>query len=221
MAYVDQRARRIDPASLAAVGAIHLAVLGALLTAKPEIAELVFDTPLTTTNVPIPVDPIEPPDDVQIVDLANPRPQPAPPPSPSLDRSKELLPFSDPVPFRPSIPLDGLSGIGDRVDLPPPPAPPAIVEPKINARYAGDFQPAYPPGKLREEENGSVTVRVLVGVDGRVKQIERISATDDAFWLATERQALRKWRFQPGTIDGKPAERWFQATVKFEVVNAR
>ncbi len=58
-------------------------------------------------------------------------------------------------------------------------------------QFARDFQPEYPVGKLRLEIEGSVTVRVLVGTDGRVRQVQIIRATDPDFARATEKQALK------------------------------
>ncbi len=60
-----------------------------------------------------------------------------------------------------------------------------------------------------------MTVRVLIGVDGRVKQIERVDATSDAFWNAARTQALSRWRFRPATRGGVPEEAWRTMTLRF------
>ena len=86
-----------------------------------------------------------------------------------------------------------------------------------DTRYARDFQPDYPIGKLRLEIEGSVTVRVLVGTDGRVRQVEILNATDPDFARATEKQALKAWRFKPATRDGVPVEDWQTLTVRFDM----
>lgn len=84
-------------------------------------------------------------------------------------------------------------------------------------RFARDFQPEYPVGKLRLEIEGSVTVRVLVGTDGRVRQVQIIRATDPEFARATEKQALKAWRFKPATRDGTVVEDWQTLTVRFDI----
>ncbi|WP_415177803.1 TonB family protein [Parasphingorhabdus sp.] len=94
---------------------------------------------------------------------------------------------------------------------------PVIVGARLNARYAGQFQPDYPVGQLRREQEGEVSVRVLVGIDGRVKQIELIDSPHSDFWSATRKQALSKWRFTPATKDGKPFESWMTLKVRFEI----
>jgi protein TonB len=62
-----------------------------------------------------------------------------------------------------------------------------------------------------------VTVRIVIGADGRVKQVEKLKATSDAFFRATEQQALRHWRYKPATLDGKPVESRTTVTVRFRL----
>jgi len=69
------------------------------------------------------------------------------------------------------------------------------------------------------EKEGHVTVRVSIGVDGRVTAVERVSASDDAFWAVTQRQALRKWRFRPATRDGAPVASTKVLTVRFRLAD--
>jgi protein TonB len=69
----------------------------------------------------------------------------------------------------------------------------------------------------RAEREGTVVVRLLIGADGRVRAVERISAASEAFWRATERHALRAWRFVPATVDGKPVESMHTMTVTFQL----
>lgn len=94
---------------------------------------------------------------------------------------------------------------------------PVMVGARLNTRYAGQFQPAYPPGQLRLEREGEVSVRVLVGTDGRVKTIELIDSPHVDFWKATRKQALSKWRFTPATRDGQAYESWMTLKVRFKI----
>ena len=91
--------------------------------------------------------------------------------------------------------------------------PPVMVNAQIDSRSA--LQPPYPPEEIRAGRNGRVSVRVLVGADGRVKQVVRVSATTDAFYAAAERQALNKWRFKPATKDGAAIEQWKVMNLSF------
>lgn len=100
---------------------------------------------------------------------------------------------------------------------PPPIAKPVIVGPEIDPRYANLLQPPYPPEEQRAGNSGRVVLRVLVGTDGRVKQVEKVSAASDAFFAAAQRQALGKWRFKPATKDGVPIEQWKVMSLRFQI----
>jgi periplasmic protein TonB len=118
--------------------------------------------------------------------------------------------------------LPPLGGSGGRTDpapkAEPEPTPlPALTEAIPLAGAMRDFQPPYPPQLLRTGVEGKAVVRVLIGTDGRVKQVAIIAADDPLFADATERQALRRWRFKPATRDGAPVESWRQMTVRFEI----
>jgi periplasmic protein TonB len=109
---------------------------------------------------------------------------------------------------------------GDFVEPKADPIPiptPFIKAARIDPRYAGALQPEYPPSMIRAEQSGNVTVRVKIGTDGRVKDVQIISSASNEFAEATKRQALRKWRFVPATRDGQPEESWREMTVKFEM----
>jgi len=111
----------------------------------------------------------------------------------------------------------GGSGVADNPPADPPPPDPVIVDAKIDPRYRSGFQPDYPSNLRRLEREGSVTVRALVGPDGRVRDVQMVRTDDAAFWEATRRHALRKWRFKAATRDGQPVESWYTLTVRFEL----
>lgn len=101
-------------------------------------------------------------------------------------------------------------------DIIKPPTPifkAALRDPK----FAKSFQPDYPVGMLQREIEGTVTIRVLIGVDGRVRQVQILSATTPDFAKATERQALKAWRFKPATRGAESVEDWQTLTVRFDI----
>lgn len=124
------------------------------------------------------------------------------------------------IPDEPPLPQPA-----DRVGPVTEPQPPVALPPLMGAaqdpRYLRDFQPEYPSSELRAQRDGKVSVRVLIGVDGRVKAVEQVSATSTAFFEATKRQALGKWRFKPASRGGVPEESWKVMNVRFELENAR
>jgi protein TonB len=91
------------------------------------------------------------------------------------------------------------------------------IDAEFDPRFADAMQPAYPTSEQRAQRDGSVRLRVTIGADGRVKAVERLSATSDAFWRATQRHALSRWRFRPATVDGRPVESRKVLSVHFRI----
>jgi protein TonB len=87
------------------------------------------------------------------------------------------------------------------------------MEARLDPR--SELLPDYPPEEQRAEREGNVTIRVFIGPDGRVKRAEKVAAASEAFWRATERHAIRNWRFKPATLDGSPVESVKVMTVRF------
>lgn len=94
---------------------------------------------------------------------------------------------------------------------------PVFVKASQDPRFAKAFHPDYPPSLVREGLEGSVTVKVTIGIDGRVNAIELVKATNRAFFEETREQALRYWRFKPATSDGVPVESQQVLTVQFNL----
>ncbi|SFP55852.1 energy transducer TonB [Sphingomonas rubra] len=209
---------RFHPAGLVAAIGINAAVVAALMLAAPHMG--IGDPPEGSIEI-YQVPPDRPPPEPQ------PLPKKAQSTAPAAERIETVTPLVDtlpstdrpvgldPLPF-PTLDLGGGSAAGTGTAPADPPAPaPVIVGPSVDPRYAGDLQPSYPPSEQRLGRDGRVTVRVLVGSDGRVRQVERVSATSDAFFAVTQAQALRRWRFRPGTRDGVAQEAWRTITVTF------
>lgn len=210
---------RFNPGGLAAAVGINAAVLSALMVAVPHVVPTGERPPITIVHIPLdpPPEPTPPPEPAVRSEARSVRPMPDAP-KPIID----VPPVTDgPIAFAdPPLSTFENLGAGNGMDAgvaldPPKPAPPVIAPPGVDPRYAGDLQPAYPPAERRMGNEGRVTVRVLVGADGRVKRVEKVSAASDAFFRATEEQALRRWRFRPGTRDGVPEEAWRTMTVTF------
>lgn len=208
--FLETRTRH--PLTLGVAVAVHAAALAALMLAKPAI----FDPP------PGAIDLIDP-------TLPKPPPEPVPPlkerlePKSSIDRPIPRAPAppeADDVDFTPgpaSVFEDLGSGGGTIIEPIRIVPDPVFVDPRPDPRFARDLQPPYPPGLQRLEIEGAVTVRVLVGADGRVLRIEAVQADHDGFLKSTRDWAVRHWRFRPGTRDGVPVEAWRTMTVRFRI----
>ena len=207
--------RGFKPASLGASLLVNGAVVLGLIYAAPKIVPT--HAPRLT---------------IHDIDLAPPPPPPEPQPHPHVARTAAVPQPTAPRPTvivpndTPPITLMPLQPPAGPVDLgnapgpaaQPSPAPlPALIDATADPRYADDFQPAYPPEERRAGNAGRVVVRVLIGVDGRVKQVDKVSAASDAFFAATRDQALRKWRFRPATRGGVPVESWKTMGVTFRL----
>ncbi|WOK35365.1 TonB family protein [Sphingomonas sp. C3-2] len=210
--------RRAHPTAFFAALAVNGAVIGALLTANPGLVEK-LPTFLRTHNIPItpeatPEPPPPPTSDEKVtaaaIDRVTPSTPPILPPTGgfTVDRVEPTI-----LPPLPPLPGGALGGGQGAVDPPKP----VLVDATADPRHAAALQPPYPPSMQRIGMEGSVTVRVLIGADGRVKAVEQVSASDAAFFRATESQALRKWRFRPATRDGVAVESWKVMTVRFRI----
>lgn len=205
--FLEQKRR--SPAGLGIVVTLHAAALTALILAPPEVVEKKFKTliayPVPDTKPPEPVPPEQKPAEGAAESRIRKVEREVPV---TAAEPVDVVIVNDPV----VPPLD------DRPAARPEPIrQPVLAEAVVDPRYADAFQPPYPPAMARQEVDGRVVVRVLIGTDGRVRAVELVSATDAAFFEATRRQALRAWRFKPATRDGVPVETWRTMTVRFEM----
>ncbi|MGN6819250.1 MAG: energy transducer TonB [Sphingomonas sp.] len=160
-----------------------------------------------------------------------PPPDPKPhPKAPAPQNERVYVPPVQPPPVDKGPPLDltwtpppppAGGEIGKALD-PAPVKPvatpkPVMVDAFVDPQYSRYLQPPYPPEEQRAGNGGRVVLRVLIGTDGRVKQVEKVSAASDAFFAAAQRQALGKWRFKPATKDGVPFEQWKVMSLRFEL----
>lgn len=210
--YAPPKSRTV---SLGGALVINGALIAGLIFAAPNIISKGPEGGITV--IPI-IDPVEPPP----IDLPKPKPDnraaqnptpQAPDPfvkSETSNETKTTTEIGDP----PLPPLPNVAEGPIFVPEPPPPLPP-LVRAEQDQRYAKDFQPGYPAVELRAQRDGLVQIRVLIGVDGRVKAAQSVSATSDAFFEATRRQALSKWRFKPASRGGIPEESWKTLSVRF------
>jgi protein TonB len=95
----------------------------------------------------------------------------------------------------------------------PKPAPPSIELPSSDADYLQNPRPVYPPMSKRLNEQGTVLVRVLIGVDGIAQQAEiQQSSSFDRLDKAAMATVLQ-WRYVPGKRAGKPEAMWFTVPI--------
>ena len=150
-----------------------------------------------------------------------PQPKNLPPPPPAYVPPVEV-PVAAPPPVNAIAavsntpqPIAPPSPLPVQMNAPPAPAvqagPPVRTAAVINA--SGCEKPEYPSASKRLEEEGTVQLKFLVGVDGKV--IESAVERSSGFRRLDEaaRAGLSKCQFKPGTIDGKPQQSW--ASMKY------
>jgi periplasmic protein TonB len=220
MSYVSEK-KRANPTSLAlAIGVNGGIILAVALS--PIVAEQIMRTPaITARNIEIKPDPPKPVE--QKIETQSPEIKPIFVPDPIVDTQPKTLP-----PIRTgneeTTEIATFDGKGDAADLgidpiikPVDPPPPLFRSATRDPRYARDFQPNYPPGLLQKEIEGTATLRVLIGPDGRVREAQVVRASHPDFGKAAVKQALDAWRFKPATRGDTPVEDWQTLSVRFTI----
>jgi protein TonB len=90
-----------------------------------------------------------------------------------------------------------------------------------HADYAMNPPPTYPAAARRRQQQGTVTVRVLVGADGSVERAEVAESSGfDALDDAALETVRSRWRFVPARRDGLAVESWVLVPIRFALVEA-
>ena len=124
-----------------------------------------------------------------VQELLPPRPaEPEPLPEPEPEPPREVLPEAPP---------------------PEPPLPPPGVEEPSTApvQLPGRCPtPVYPPRAERQGIGGAVVLRITVGVDGGVVALTVEESSGHSILDRAALEAIRSWRFDPGTRGGQPEQ---------------
>jgi protein TonB len=209
--YADRHARRtkLDPGSLGLSAVMVGTMMAGLIFSVPDFIPKPPPTVLVGTNIPITPPPEDPKPLPQTRADIKPVVSSYVPPQVVETHQQPEVTFTS----QPDIPTTLTEGTGPPVALEPVKPQPVVVGPGLARNF--NYQPDYPSDERRLGRGGRVVVRVLVGTDGRVKQVEKVSAASDSFFEATRRRAMEKWRLTPGTRDGVPIEAWRTMAVSF------
>jgi protein TonB len=207
--------------SFGAALAINAAIIAGLIYSAPNIIAKIPKTfPIVDYKDP-PIPPVDEPKPQPNVEKREVARQPLPTaPTPKVPTRSENTTATTETIYPPQPPQPP-APTGDPIVKSEPIALPPLMSAAQDPRYLRDFQPEYPSSELRAQRDGQVSVRILIGIDGRVKAVEQVKATSSAFLEVTKRQALGKWRFKPATRGGVPEESWKVMNVRFELENAR
>jgi protein TonB len=185
---------------------LHVLVVYALLTGLGRAVVEIIKKPIETKIIeevkpPPPPDMPPPPPPPKMVAPPPPFIPPpevqvnVPPPPNAISQTTSVKP-ENPQPFKPTPPAsDAKPGTGpSRVN--------AVVD------FGTCAKPEYPRNSQRNEEQGTVTLAFLIGLDGGVKdaKIEKSSGFRELDKAAL--RGLSQCKFKPAQVDGKPTETW-------------
>ena len=147
-----------------------------------------------------------------------PKPVENPPPAPKIDRTEEVELPTDRV--RIAIPEIGLSAVSGRVPRPGLTRGPGQAS---GPAWEGDavpifrIDPDYPREALIDGIEGYVRLKVLIGTDGSVLDVEVTEAEPGRTFVRNAIRAVRRWKFKPRIVNGVPEEQWATTSVVFEL----
>ncbi len=169
--------------------------------------------------------------------LAEPQPQPASQPQPKKPSLGEVhlakpavnrraaTPETGEAELAPALNAGQMSSTGDALgeglaagntkQPAAPPTPLAVGGDVQQARLIDSTPPSYPMLAKNQHVEGNVLVDALVDVNGRVSSMKIISGPVLLHQAAMD--ALRQWKYQPATLDGKPVPMHLTVTLQFRL----
>ena len=97
------------------------------------------------------------------------------------------------------------------------PRAPSATEPKRTHYVAPD----YPQEALQKKLRGEVQVRITVGSDGKVRDAVVANSSPPGVFDRAALAAVRRWRYQPGEVDGSAVEASLMTSIIFQPDNKR
>jgi TonB family protein len=94
------------------------------------------------------------------------------------------------------------------------PALPAPTAPRVTpAELRRRVQPVYPAAARAANIQGTVVLEVTIGRDGGVRQTRQVSGHPMLLQAALD--AVRRWQYEPATLNGQPVESTARVTIHF------
>jgi protein TonB len=144
---------------------------------------------------------------------------PPPPPPPPKNLPPPPPAYVPPVEIAVAAPtpVNAIAAVSNTPQPVAPPSPLPVASGPVSTAAvisaSSCEKPEYPSASKRLEEEGTVTLKFLVGADGKV--LESAVEKSSGFRRLDEaaRAGLSKCQFRPGTVDGKPQQSW--ASMKY------
>jgi protein TonB len=163
---------------------------------------------------PEPADePAEPQPEAPTVETPSPTPSPPEPAPVPLDLSAATI---SPVQARANVAAPPRDEPAQQQPAEEPSGP--VATSQLDGKLKRVKTPHYYPEEAREDlAEGSATVRLLIGKDGRVKQASVVDVTGHRSFKGAVKDFIYRWRFSPPRRNGQPVQVRHQETVDFEL----
>jgi TonB family protein len=77
--------------------------------------------------------------------------------------------------------------------------------------------PQYPPAARKSGVTGHVELRARIDDTGRVVEAKVVKSSPPRVFDAAALDAIRRWRFVPARLKGKPVGVWIRQTIRFSL----
>src|SRR5688572_5642922 len=88
---------------------------------------------------------------------------------------------------------------------------------RVEAKLKRSVKPEFPAEAFDKGLSGLVIVSYTVDVDGKTQDIRVESSDPPEVFDKAAMNAVRRWRYEPATIDGVPAESQMKLTIRFKL----
>lgn len=172
------------------------------------------------------VDVIKPPFETKIVEEHKPPPPPEAPPPPPPKINIPPPPFIPPPEVQ--IAIAQTAPTISQVTTKTPPPQPVVIAPRPRvaptpARLDRDrcptADPTYPMASRRNQETGTLILRVLVDARGSPSQVEIKRSSGHARLDEAAKSWIMTCPFRPGTSEGKPIATWAEQQYTFRLTD--
>lgn len=237
-------ARGLGPLGLGGSLLLHAIVLAAVLRAPLPQDSVTPSAPRLTVGLMVPTPPeaprteppLEPerePEPMQAApETAAPppdsMPQPVALPPPAAAKPRPPKPAPIPRPVKPALPAD----VAAAPPAPAVPAPsseteaavPAPQEPHAPVRlsapkFRNRTAPTYPAQALRDEMEGTVRLKLLIGAEGTVQDASLLRSSGHRLLDQAALAAARTWELEPAQQNGTPVPAWAEVDVPFRLTD--
>ncbi|MCK6443222.1 energy transducer TonB [Elstera cyanobacteriorum] len=146
---------------------------------------------------------------------------PAPKPRPVKSAPRSAPPVPAPVAAAPamapgaSTEIAAAAPVIPEPSIPGPPAPVHLTAPTFRHRPA----PAYPAQAQRDEIEGTVRLKLLIGADGRVAEVSLLRSSGHRLLDQAALSAARAWVLEPAHQNGTPTPAWAEVEVPFRLTD--